>query len=164
MNIRKATPTDARAICNIYNYYVENTVVTFETASISESEGKERISDTINSGYLFYVGEVDGKIIGFYCTQAWNHRSAYATTAEESIYLDKDEAGKGYGTQLFEHLLNEIKKTKIHALIGCICLSNKSSIRLHEKFGFSQTSHIKEVGRKFDQWQDVGHWQLIISN
>jgi len=161
MNIRQVTPNDARAICEIYNYYIENTVATFETAPISESDGKERINNAINSGHLFYVGEVDGKIIGFYCTRVWNHRSAYATTAEESIFLHKDETGKSYGTQLFEHLLNEIKKTNIHTLIGSICLLNESSIRLHEKFGFKQVSCMKEVGRKFDQWLDIGHWQLI---
>ena len=161
MKIRKATINDARAICNIYNYYVENTVATFETVPISESEGKQRINNAISSGHLFQVGEVDGKIIGFYCTRVWNNRSAYATTAEESIYLDKDETGKGYGAQLFEHLINNIKRTKIHTLIGCICLPNESSVRLHEKFGFKQVSHMKEVGRKFNQWLDIGHWQLI---
>ena len=161
MNIRNATLDDARAICSIYNYYVESTAVSFETVPVSEMEAQQRINDTINSGYLFCVGEVDGKIIGFYSTQAWNKRAAYATTAEESIYLDKNETGKGYGTQLFEHLLKQIDKTRIHTLIATITIPNENSVRLHEKFGFKQVSHIKEAGRKFDQWQDVGHWQLI---
>jgi len=162
MKIRQATPNDAHAICEIYNYYIENTVATFETTPISENEGEQRINNAISSGHLFYVGEVDGKTIGFYCTRVWNPRSAYETTAEESIFLHKDETGKAYGTQLFEHLLNEIKKANIHTLIGSICLSNESSIRLHEKFGFKQVSCMKEVGRKFDQWLDIGHWQLIL--
>jgi phosphinothricin acetyltransferase len=86
MNIRKATLDDACAICGIYNYYVENTTVTFETSPVSEAEIKERMNEVIRSGYSFYVGEVDKKIIGYYYTHRWNNRYAYATTVEESIY------------------------------------------------------------------------------
>jgi phosphinothricin acetyltransferase len=162
MNIRKATINDAGAICNIFNYYVENSATTLETDPVSEDESRQRINNTINSGHLFYIGEIDGKIIGFYCTYPWNNRCACKNTIEESIYLDKDETGKGYGTQLFEHLLKHIDKTKVHTLIATIVIQNEGSIRLHEKFSFKQVSHIKETGRKFDQWQDIGHWQLIL--
>lgn len=162
MDIRKATLDDACAICNIYNYYIENTAITFETTPLSESGMKQRIKDVIDSGYSFYVGEAGGKIIGYYYTHRWNNRCAYATTVEDSIYLDKDETGKGYGSQLFEHLLAHIDKNITHVLIAGICIPNEASVRLHEKFGFKQISHMKEIGRKFGQWRDVGHWQLII--
>ena len=161
MNIRKVTLDDVCIICNIYNYYIENTVVTFETVPILEIEMQRRIEETFNTGYSFYVGEINGKIIGYYYTHRWKERSAYSTTVEESIYLDKTETSKGYGTQLFEHLLHNIDKRKTHVLIGGICIPNESSVRLHEKFGFKQISHMKEIGRKFDQWRDVGYWQLI---
>jgi len=52
MNIRKATLDDASAICNIYNYYIENTVITFETVFISEIEMKRRMEEVINGGML----------------------------------------------------------------------------------------------------------------
>jgi len=161
MNIRKVRLDDACAICNIYNYYIENTAISFETIPVSETEMKQRINEIINTGYLFYIGEIDGKIIGYYYTHRWNNRCAYKSTVEESIYIDKDEIGKGYGTKLFEHLLKHIDKRTTHVLIAGICIPNENSVRLHEKFGFKQISHMKEIGRKFDQWQDVGHWQLI---
>ena len=162
MNIRKARLDDAHAICNIYNYYIENTVVTFETTSVSEIEMRQRMEEVFNGGHLFYVGEINGKIIGYYYTHRWNNRFAYSTTVEESIYLDKNATGKGYGTLLFEHLLKHINKDKTHVLIAGICIPNESSVRLHEKFGFKQVSCMKEIGKKFDQWRDVGHWQLIL--
>ena len=161
MNIRKATLDDASTLCSIYNYYIENTAATFETVPISEIEMRKRIEEVYNTGYVFYVGEINCKIIGYYYTHRWKDRCAYVTTAEESIYLDKNEIGKGYGTQLFKHLLFHIDKSKAHVLIAEICIPNENSIRLHEKFGFKQISHMKEIGRKFDQWRDVGHWQLI---
>ncbi len=112
MNIRNATPGDVGAICNIYNYYVEHTAVTFETMPVSESEMKNRMNEVIESGHSFCVGEAGDKIIGYYYTHRWNNRCAYSTTLEESIYLDKDERGKGYGTQLFQHLLAHIDHMK----------------------------------------------------
>ncbi len=35
-------------------------------------------------------------------------------------------------------------------------------IALHEKLGFTKVGHLKEVGRKFDQWIDVGYWQKVL--
>ena len=40
MKIRKATIEDAKGICDIYNYYIENTAITFETVAVSEMEMK----------------------------------------------------------------------------------------------------------------------------
>ena len=37
----------------------------------------------------------------------------------------------------------------------------RASVALHEKLGFSKVGQLKEVGRKFDQWIDVGYWQKI---
>jgi phosphinothricin acetyltransferase len=162
MKIRTAIPQDAPALCDIYNHYVANTAITFETVPVTEQEMSRRIGEVIETGYSFYVGEAEGRIVGYSYTHRWNNRCAYATTAEESIYLDKDETGKGYGSRLLEHLLAHVDRSRIHALIAGICIPNAASVGLHEKFGFRQVSHLKEVGRKFDQWHDVGHWELIL--
>jgi thioredoxin type arsenate reductase len=71
--------------------------------------------------------------------------------------------GKGIGTVLYQQLFKEMYTGGIHALIAGICLPNESSVHLHEKFGFRQVSNMKEIGWKFGQWQDVGHWQLVIN-
>lgn len=160
--IRKVSTNDAQVICDIYNYYIENTVITFETEAISAAEMEHRISEILNSGFPFYIGECDGKIIGYCYVHVWNARCAYSTTNEVTIYLDRNETGKGYGYTLYEHLIRNIDRKKIHVLIAGICIPNESSVRLHEKFGFKQVSCMKEIGRKFDQWRDVGHWQLLL--
>ena len=164
MKIRQVELSDTPAICKIINYYIENSAIILETEPYSEDRTRQRIEVIINSGHLFYVGEVAGKVIGFCHTKPLESGCAYTATVEESIFLDKDETGKGYGTQLLEHLLEQIEKTAIHTLIATLVLPNESSVRLHEKFGFKQVSCMKEVGRKFGQWQDIGHWQLVLTN
>jgi len=160
--IRKPLSTDTQKICDIYNHYVANTAITFEVEPVTLSEMERRIKGIVNNGFPYFIGEVGNKVIGYYYINTWNKRKAYDSTAEITIYLDKDEKGKGYGSILFLHLLKHLDKNKYHVLLAGITIPNEGSIRLHEKFGFKKVSHMKEIGRKFDEWRDVGHWQLIL--
>lgn len=162
INIRQATMRDADRISEIYNYYILNTTVTFETCPISVTEMQGRIADVQDSGGLYFIAETAGRLVGYYYVTRWNGRCAYSTTKEATVYLDAAEHGKGIGTALYSHMITQVKGKDIHALIAGICIPNDASVRLHEKFGFSQVSHMKQIGRKFDQWQDVGHWQLLL--
>lgn len=47
-----------------------------------------------------------------------------------------------------------------HVALGGIALPNAPSAALHEKLGFRQVAHYREVGWKFGRWIDVGYWQL----
>ncbi len=47
--IRNAIIDDAKAICDIYNHYVQNTIVTFEEQPVSIEEMQNRIMDEIDS-------------------------------------------------------------------------------------------------------------------
>jgi phosphinothricin acetyltransferase len=59
-------------------------------------------------------------------------------------------------------LLDAIRATSTHAVIGGISLPNDASVALHEKLGFRKVGHFDEVGYKFDQWVDVGYWQVTL--
>ncbi|MFV0469547.1 MAG: GNAT family N-acetyltransferase [Dysgonomonas sp.] len=163
-NIRKAGLDDAAAICNIYNYYIENTTITFETEAITNEAMKKRISNSMQQDLPFYVLEVNAQIAGYYYLHEWNSKQAFATTMEVTVYLDKDLTGKGLGSQLFQHLLANVDRQKIHVLIAGICVPNEESVRLHERFGFEQVSFMKQIARKFNQWCDIAHWVLIMEN
>jgi phosphinothricin acetyltransferase len=47
-------------------------------------------------------------------------------------------------------------------VLAGIALPNPESVALHEKFGMRKVAHFSEVGYKFEQWIDVGYWQLIL--
>ena len=162
MNIRNITLDDASAVCRIYNYYIENTVITFETSPVTEEEIQKRICEVINSGCPWYVGEIDGKMVGYVYLHNFHPRAAFIKTKEVAIYLHKDYLGKGLGSVLLDCLLNKIDPKNIHVLIAAITTPNEKSIKMHEKFGFKQVSSMKEVGWKFNQWRDVGYWQLTL--
>ncbi len=159
--IRSANYTDVQAIADIYNYFVKNTVVTFEEEPVSITEMAQRIQD-VQKDYVWLVYELDGRVVGYAYAGRWKARSAYRHTVESSIYLDLSCTGKGIGKQLYEALIRELRVLKVHAVIGGAALPNGASARLHESLGFKSTGHFKEVGLKFGQWVDVGYWQLLL--
>lgn len=158
--IRQATESDAEVIANIYNHYIQNTVITFEESVISAVDIIDRIAKVKNSGLPWLVAEENTEVIGYSYATQWNGRSAYRHTAETAIYLSHTSLSKGWGTKLYDALFSELRLMSIHIVIGGVTLPNPASIALHEKFGMQKVAHFKEVGYKFGKWLDVGYWQV----
>ena len=158
--IRQVVPGDAAALCGIYNYYVQNTAATFEEEPVRLAEMESRVR-TISAAYPWLVLEEAGAILGYAYANKFRERSAYRYAAEISIYLKNGQENRGLGTLLFGRLLEETKKTNIHALIAGITLPNDRSVAVHEKFGFEKIACFREVGFKMNRWLDVGYWELL---
>jgi L-amino acid N-acyltransferase YncA len=156
--IRAATESDAQAVADIYNYYIANTVVTFEEQAISKSDILERMQKITGSSLPWLVAEDGGVVIGYTYAGKWNVRSAYRHTVETTVYLSNSSLSKGWGTRLYQALFDNLRQNSIHIAIGGITLPNAASIALHDKFGMKKVAHFKEVGYKFGQWLDVGYW------
>lgn len=157
--IREVRIEDAQQLVDIYNYYVLNTVVTFDDVPFPVDAFKEKI-ENICKTYPFFVFEEDNKILGYAYANKWREKPAYKNTVESTVYLDHEAMGKQIGTKLYTELLKQLKAQNYHVVIGGLTLPNEASVKLHEKFGFKQVAHFKEVGLKFDKWLDVGFWQL----
>jgi L-amino acid N-acyltransferase YncA len=157
--IRAATESDAQAIADIYNYYIANTVVTFEEQAISKNDILERMEKITGASLPWLVAEDGGVVIGYAYAGKWNVRSAYRHTVESTVYLSNSSVAKGWGTRLYQALFDTLRHKSIHVVIGGITLPNPASVALHEKFGMKQVAHFPEVGFKFGKWLDVGYWQ-----
>jgi L-amino acid N-acyltransferase YncA len=159
--IRIVEIRDIQEVCSIYNYYIANTTITFEEEPISVDEMKKRIFE-VTPSYPWLVYEDHGTILGYAFASRWKARAAYRHSVELSIYISKDNVGKGIGKKLYETLLAELRKIDVHAVIGGMSLPNEQSKKLHESLGFKKIAEFKEVGYKFHKWIDVGYWELII--
>jgi len=157
--VRSFAVGDEASIAAIYNWYIENTVVTFEEQAVSAQEMAARIL-TNDETCPWFVIEVNDEILGYAYATLWKTRAAYRNSRETSIYLHRDAAGKGLGKLLYQRLINELRQTPIHLLIGGIAQPNTASVALHESLGFTPVGQLCEVGRKFGRWVDVGYWQL----
>ena len=159
--IRDAVLNDAKDVADIYNYYILNTVATFEKDAVLVPEMAERIQ-AISNDFPFLVHVERNEILGYAYATKWRAREAYKPTVEVSVYLKNGVLGKGIGTALYAELSKRLRNLNIHAIIGGVSLPNEASVKLHEKFGFEKVAHFKEVGFKLNQWVDVGYWELIL--
>lgn len=158
--IRPANTHDAEFIASIYNHYVSNTTVTFEESPVSIDIMASRIEEVLSFSLPWIVIENQEKVVGYAYATRWKGRSAYRYSVESTVYLDRSYTGKGYGKLLYHELLAILKSSGIHSIIGGIALPNPQSVVLHEKMGFQKIAHFSEIGYKFNQWLDVGYWQL----
>lgn len=159
--IRTAKPADAKELCRIYNYYVKNSIATFEDEPINELEMTDRINKTIPR-FPWLVAVKHEKIVGYAYATEWKPRTAYKYTVETTVYVDHENSEKGIGKALYQELLSMLKQYSFRNVIGSIALPNEASIMLHEHLGFSRVGNLKKVGHKFGQWIDVGIWQKTL--
>ncbi|AOS96599.1 Phosphinothricin N-acetyltransferase [Microbulbifer aggregans] len=162
--IRIANTGDVVAIARIYNHYVENTAVTFEVNPVSEEEMASRVAECQGSRLPWLVAEDPNGVVGYCYATKWKGRAAYQYSVEASVYVAPSSLGRGWGTRLYKQLLVELRRRDLHAVICGITLPNEASVALHEKLGMVKVAHFKEVGRKFDQWIDVGYWQCLLTD
>ncbi len=161
IEIRPVTESDAADIAAIYNTYVLGTCVTFETEPVDASQMAQRIAETIALPLPWLVAELSGVVIGYAYASKWKERFGYRYSAESTIYLHPGHAGKGFGMRLYASLIEAIRGSAMHSVIGGIALPNAASIALHESLGFRKVAHFEQVGYKQDRWVDVGYWQRL---
>ena len=160
--IRGVEIRDAADIAAIYNYYIRETIITFETEEIDTAEMENRIKKILEAGYPFIVHEENNKIKGYAYVGKFRERSAYSESLETSIYLDINEKGRGIGRKLYKRLIELSQEAGVHVLIGVVSYPNLASQRLHESVGFEKAGVIKEAGKKFGKYIDVEFWSYIL--
>lgn len=160
--IRPFFTNDVQQLLDIYNYYVINTVVTFDIEPLSLISFEEKL-EGINKDFPVLVYEENNEILGYAYGSKWRPKPAYNKTVETTVYVKNGFGGKQIGSKLYGNLLNKLRYLEYHVVLGGLTLPNEASVKLHEKFGFKKVSHFKEVGRKFDTWLDVGFWQLKLN-
>lgn len=160
--IRKAKLSDAKEIIDIYNYYVKETIVTFEVDELSIEDMMQRIDKTLKAGYPFIVNEVDGEIVGYAYVRKWRERASYRNTLETSVYVDKNKKQHGIGRELYKALIKECEAIGAHVLIGVLSDTNTASKKFHKNIGFEKTGYFKEVANKFNKFIDVEFWSLML--
>ena len=111
ITIRNASLADAPRILEIYAWYVEHTVITFEydVPSLEEFEGRMRRT---MQKYPYLVIERDGRVEGYAYAGPFKERAAYDWCCELSIYLAQDARKCGMGRRLYAAME---ERTKLYA-------------------------------------------------
>ncbi len=155
--IRRGRESDMPALRDIINYYITQSVVTFEMVEMSLENRKTWFTQFTEDGrYQLMVAERENEVVGYAASLRFHLRPAYAPSVMTSIYLRPDQVGKGIGEKVYSALLQELKKVDdVHRAYGLVVLPNPGSERLHEKLGFQVAGLLHEGGYKFGKYHDV---------
>jgi L-amino acid N-acyltransferase YncA len=154
--IRPSRDQDLPAITAIYAHHVLHGTGTFETTPPSETEMTGRRADVLAKGLPYLVAEEDGQLLGFAYCQWFKPRPAYRFSAEDSIYMHPDAAGRGLGRDLLRELTARAQACGLRKLIAVIGDSaNAASIGVHRSAGFTPAGTITACGWKFERWLDI---------
>ena len=159
--LRPVTLADAGRIAAIYNRYIADSTITFETKPVTPEEMRARI-EAISPAFPYFVYEYDGLVIGYCHAHLWKERDAYSKTLETTVYVAPEACHQGIGNLLMVRLIEDCRSRGYHALIACVTADNLPSVNLHKYLGFRQVSRFSEVGRKFDRWLDVIDLELVL--
>jgi L-amino acid N-acyltransferase len=161
VHIRLVRPTDSEPIRAIYNAEVLGSTATFDLRPRTSGEQRAWMAEH-RGAHAAVVAVDDDRVLGFGSLSAFRNRPAYATTVENSVYVDTACRRAGVGRALLEELVSLAGQHGFHTMIARIGGGNEASIALHLACGFRMVGVEQEVGRKFNRWLDVSVLQRML--
>jgi phosphinothricin acetyltransferase len=162
VQVRSGTEGDLVALTDLYNHYVRETAITFDTVPFTPEERRPWLLSHPEDGpYRLMVATGAGpqRILGYATSSPFRAKPAYATSVETTVYVAPDAGRRGIGTLLYEALFEALAGEGLHRAYAGVAQPNDASTRLHERFGFRHVGTYREVGRKFGRWWDVAWYE-----
>jgi L-amino acid N-acyltransferase YncA len=163
MLIRDAQTGDLEQILAIYNEVIATSTAVYATQPTSLAERTEWFDQRRQRGFPVLVASEGDSVLGFSSfgefRGAWG---GYRYSVEHSVHVRADTRGRSVGRQLVEALFPIAAALGKHVMVGGVDAANEGSIRFHERLGFAQVAHFKEVGHKFDRWLDLVFLQRFL--
>ncbi|AXG74469.1 N-acetyltransferase [Flavobacterium arcticum] len=162
ITIKLAQLSDVAQILSIVNHAILHTTAIYDYKPRTLTDMEHWFTAKQQGNFPVLVAVQNNIIVGYASYGHFNAKEGYKYCVEHSVYVTEGYAGKGIGKLLLATLIEHAKQQKLHTMIGLIDADNKNSIAFHEKFGFTKTGVLQQVGYKFDRWLDVQYMQLIL--
>ena len=148
--IRSLEKKDIPDVLKIYQLGIDTGIATFETIAPSVEEWNKKYHPDLR-----YIYEENEKILGWVSITPVSSREVYKGVGEVSVYVHPHTQGKGVGTQLLQHLIEQSKLAGYWMLQASIFEVNLASIQLHKKVGFHVVGIRKGIAKKNGQWTNT---------
>lgn len=160
--VRPAVLEDAETIAEIYTESILLHDSTMDTEPFSTSD-MESLIDRLTSREHIFVLEDGSGIQGWGIVKRYSDRPGYSVACETSVFLWRNQIGRGYGSRIQQRLIDFCREVDYHHIVVKIWADNESSIDFHRQFGFSMVGVQKEIGHVAGLWRDVAIMQFILS-
>ncbi|MFF5183986.1 GNAT family N-acetyltransferase [Streptomyces sp. NPDC000345] len=162
VQVRPGVEGDLKALTDLYNHYVRETSITFDTAVFTPEERRPWLLSHPEDGPYRLKVAVDAdsqEILGYATSSPYRPKPAYSTSVEVTVYVAPGAGRRGVGTLLYKALFEALAGEDLHRAYAGIAQPNEASTRLHERFGFRYVGTYREVGRKFGRYWDVAWYE-----
>lgn len=162
--IRIAEEKDLPALLDIYNDEVLHGISTLDLNPRTMAEWRAWFAHHNVDNHPLLTAELEnGKAAGYASLSEYRSKEAYRSSVELSIYVARAHRGKGVATALMEAILDMARADdRTHLVVSVITDGNEASQRLHDKFGFTFCGIIPEVGMKFERYQNIRNYALLV--
>jgi phosphinothricin acetyltransferase len=155
MQIRDATIEDAEPIARIYNQGIEDRVATLETAVRSPEERATWMAAKGPRHPVLVATDDDGVVLGWGSLNPFNPRPAYDHVVDFSLYVGREQRGRGIGDTLLGALEDRARALGFHKMVLAAFPTNLPGMRLYERHGFETVGVYREQGMLDGRWIDV---------
>ncbi|WP_311765145.1 GNAT family N-acetyltransferase [Streptomyces zingiberis] len=181
IQVRAGGEADLPALTELYNHYVRETPITFDTAPFVPEERRPWLLSHPEDGphpLLVAIGREpggvcgpggpggprspgspEGRLLGYATGSPFRPKPAYATSVEVTVYCAPEAMGLGVGTRLYTALFRVLERHDLRRAYAGIVVPNAASVALHERFGFRRIGVFHEAGRKFGRYWDVAWYE-----
>lgn len=161
MDLRLVTLEDAEVTRQIYNTEVARSTATFDLRPRTRTEHLRWIEHHLGA-HPAVVAVDHGVVAGFAAVSPYRERPAYATTVEDSVYVEASWRGRGVGSALLIDIVGRAADHGFHTVVARIEATNVASLVLHQRQGFVTVGTERQIGRKFGRWLDVTVLQRML--
>lgn len=152
--IRPATLRDAEALAALWNPWIRDTAVTFNSVEKTPADLARMIAERDAAGHGFLLAETGG-LLGFATYAQFRGGIGYARTLEHTIILSPDAHGSGTGRALMAALEDHARAAGGHTLYAGVSGENPRGRAFHAALGFAEVAVLQEAGFKFGRWMDL---------
>jgi phosphinothricin acetyltransferase len=110
------------------------------------------------------VAEMTGGIVGWASLNPFNPRKAYQYVADLSVYIERQQRGKGIGGKLLQAIIALGRELEYHKIVLSAFPSNTAGIRLYERHGFTTVGIYKEMGQLDGRWVDTVVMEKLLNS
>ena len=144
-------------IRRIRNAAVRESLAIWTSIEQDHAEAEAWLAPMVQRGTAL-VAHVSGRpqdVVGFAVAGPWHSYEGYARTVEDSIYLCPAAQGKGLGARLLAALIEASRRAGDRTMIALIEAGHATSVRLHERYGFTTVGTVPQAGEKHGQILDL---------
>jgi phosphinothricin acetyltransferase len=163
MEIRDAKPDDATAVARIYNQGIEDRVATLETQLRTPEERAEWMAARGHRHPVLVAVAGSSGVVGWASLNSFNPRPAYDNVVDLSVYVAREQRGRGIGDSLLGALEQRARRIGYHKMVLAAFPTNAPGMRLYERHGFQTVGIYHEQGMLDGRWVDVIVMEKILA-